>query len=81
MTMTQDVPEGERLARVEAVAESIVRELAEVRTDLREIRSDTQSGLAALNAKLDKTFLWTIGIIIPMWVSIIIAVIVAILVD
>ncbi|MCH8061019.1 MAG: hypothetical protein IH861_00785 [Chloroflexi bacterium] len=80
MTMTQDVPEGGRLAKVEAVVESIVRELAEVRTDLRELRSDTLSGLGALSAKIDKTFLRTIGIMILMWVSTIIAVIVAILV-
>ena len=74
--MTQDAPEGKRLAKAEAVVESIVRDSAEVRTDPRELRSDTQSGSGAVNAKIDKTFLSTIGIIIPMWVPILIVVIV-----
>ena len=66
MTTIQDIPEGERLTRLEAVVESLVREVSEIRADLRE-----------LNDKVDRNFLWTLGVIIPMWVSIIVAIIVA----
>jgi len=77
MTTTQDVPEGERLAKVEAAVESIVREMSELRADLRELRSEIHS----LSVKIDRNFLWTIGIIMTMWVSLITAIIIAILVD
>jgi len=66
MTTIQDIPEGERLTRLEAVVESLVREVSEIRADLRQ-----------LNDKVDRNFLWTLGVIIPMWVSIIVAIIVA----
>ena len=77
MTTTQDVPEGERLAKVEAAVESIVREMSELRADLRELRSEIHS----LSVKIDRNFLWTTGIIMTMWVSFITAIIIAILVD
>ena len=66
MTTTQDIPEGEWLTRFEAVVESLLRQVGEIRADLRQ-----------LNDKVDRNFLWTLGVIIPMWVSIIVAIIVA----
>jgi len=35
MTTTQDIPEGEWLTRFEAVVESLLREVGEIRADLR----------------------------------------------
>ena len=66
MTTIQDIPEGERLTRLEAVVESLVREVSEIRADLRQ-----------LNDKVDRDFLRTLAVIIPVWVSIIVAIIVA----
>ena len=88
MATAQEAPEGERLAKVEADVESLVRETGEVRADLRNLRSEVQSvrvemqsGLDRVNARIDRNFLWTLGVMITMWVSIIVAIIVAILVD
>ena len=69
MTTPQEVPEGERLAKVEADVESLVRDTTEIKADIRDLRS-----------VIDRNFQWTIGLIMPMWVTIIIAIIVAILV-
>lgn len=109
MTTTRDIPEGERLTRLEAVVEALVREAADVNAELRELRSDMLTQLARLEArvdsrfagvesrleglssrleglnsrleglssKIDRNFLWTLGIMlgimIPMWISIIVA--------
>ena len=117
MTTTQDIPEGERLARIEFAVETLVRESSEYRADLRELRTELRSGfteiraemqsrfaemdskfaemqssinsvrndartdLDRLNTKIDRNFLWTLGIMIPMWITIIIAVIAALLVN
>ena len=70
MTTTQNIPEGERLTRLETVVESLLREVGEIRADLRQ-----------LNDKVGRNFLRTLGVIIPMWVSIIVAIIVANLVN
>jgi len=67
---TRDVPEGERLAKVEASVESLIREMSEVRASVRDLRSTAE-----------RNFLWTLGVIIPMWVSLIVAIIIAILID
>ncbi len=70
MTTARDIPEGERLTRLETIVESLLREVGEIRADLRQ-----------LGDKVDRNFLWTLGAIIPMWVSIIVVIIVAILVN
>ena len=59
----------ERLARIEMAVESLIQESDYIRTDMRELRTESR-----------RNFLWTLSVILPMWVSIIVAVIVAILV-
>ena len=76
VTVQADVPEGERLVRVESNVESLIRAMSEVRADIRDLRSDMKD----LRAMADRNFLWTLGIIIPMWVTIIVAIVVTILV-
>jgi hypothetical protein len=74
MVTTQDRPEGERLTRVEAIIESLVREVEGIRADIHEIRSEMRE----LRSKIDSNFHWTlgimIGILIPMWASIVLAI-------
>ena len=66
MTTTQDIPEGEWLTRFEAVVESLLREVDEIRAAPR-----------LLNDKVDRNFLRTLAVIISVWVSIIVAIIIA----
>ena len=58
VTATTEMPDGERLARVETRVEHLERQLASVSDDIRELRS-----------QMGRNFLWTLGIIITMWVS------------
>jgi hypothetical protein len=57
----------ERVARVEGVVSRIERRLNHVETELTELRKD-----------VDRSFRWTVGImltvLIPMWVTIILAI-------
>ena len=63
------LPGGERLARLEAIAESQSREIGGVKADLRRLRMTVH-----------RNFLWTmgvmIGILIPMWASLIAVIII-----
>ena len=68
-TSQAEVSEGERLARVESNVETLIRDVTEVRTEIRDLR-----------ALVDRNFLWMLGIILAMWVTIIAAIIIAILV-
>ena len=64
MTVPTEATEGEQLARLEAAVESQARELAGVK-----------AGLCQLRLVVHRNFLWTmgvmIGILIPIWVSLI----------
>ena len=63
MSTTQaEAPEGERLARVETKVETLIRDMTEVRSDIRELR-----------AIVGRNFLWLLGIIVAMWVTLIVA--------
>ena len=69
MTAPTEATEGEQLARLEAVVESQSRELGAVKADLRHLK-----------IIVHRNFLWTmgvmIGILIPMWVSLIVLIII-----
>ena len=54
------MPDGERLARVEIRVEHLEGQAAEIREDIRDIRS-----------KMDRHFLWILGVIITMWLSLV----------
>ena len=62
---------GERLARVEGILEQMDRRLNHIESDLEDIRADIRS----LDTKIDRNFRWTLGILIPLWITIIVAII------
>ena len=57
-TASTETPDGERLARLEIRVENLERQVAEIREDIRDIRS-----------KMDRHFLWILGVMITMWLS------------
>ena len=57
-TATTETHDGERLARVETRVEHLEGEAAEIKADIRGIRS-----------KMDRHFPWILGVIITMWLS------------
>jgi len=63
----------ERVARIEGVLEQIDKRLNHLESELRSIGQRVE----ALSEKVDRSFRWTLGImlsvLIPMWVSIILA--------
>jgi len=61
----------ERLARVEGILEQMDRRLNHIERDLEDIRADIRS----LDTKIDRNFRWTLGIFIPLWITIIVAII------
>ncbi len=59
-TATTDTPDGERLARLEIRVEHVERQIAEIREDIRDVRS-----------KIDRNLLWILGVNITMWLSLV----------
>ena len=57
-TATTEMPDGERLARLETRVEHLEQQNMEIRADLR-----------AVGVKIDRNLLWILGVIITMWVS------------
>ena len=58
-TADRDVPDGERLARLETRVEHVDLEILDLRQAIRD-----------LSAKVDRNFLWTLGLIITMWITV-----------
>ncbi len=90
-TTQTEVSEGERLARVESNVETLMRDMTEARADIRDLRTEIRSEIGglrsqmtsqgdSLKAAIDRNFMWMLGVIMAMWVTIIVAIIVAILV-
>ena len=72
ITGEQDIPPGERLARLETRVEHIEHRLGELVEDIRELRQDVR----ALDGKIDRTLLWILGIMMTMWVTLFVAIMV-----
>ena len=82
-TTATDTPDGERLVRVEVRLNSldqqcrdIQADIREQRAEIRELRAEMQEGFRSHQAELrdirsdaNKKFLWMLGIIITMWIS------------
>ena len=60
MTTTTETPDGERLARLETRSENLEQAAQNIREDIRDLRN-----------KIDRQFMWIIGIIITMWITIV----------
>ena len=58
-TETQEAPEGERLARLEATVEALVREVSDIKAELRDIHSTMNRNLL---------------IVVALWISTIVAI-------
>lgn len=63
-TAQREIPDGERLARVETRVEHLEQRMLALEQAIRD-----------LSAKVDRNFLWTLGIIITMWVTVIISIV------
>ncbi len=66
-TTTTEMPDGERLARVEIRVEHLEGQAAEIREDIREIRTHIRD----VRSKIDRNLLWILGVIITMWLSLV----------
>lgn len=53
------------MARLEIRVENLERQVAEIREDIREIRADIRD----VRSKMDRHFLWILGVMITMWLS------------
>lgn len=72
----------ERLAKVEGVLEQVDKRLNHIEGDLTDLRADIRSldgkvdrNFTTLDGKIDRNFKWTLGILIPMWITIILAIV------
>ena len=59
VTAPPEAPEGERLARLEAIAEALVREIGDIKADIRDLR--------AIVMRL-------IFVVVAMWITVILTV-------
>ncbi|MFQ6066317.1 MAG: hypothetical protein ACE5K3_03445 [bacterium] len=68
-----------RVAKLEGISEQISQRLNHLETIVESMRKDLNSKMDSLRtellARIDTNFKWILGIMIPMWVTIILAVI------
>ncbi len=55
MTTTQGTPESERLTRLEVTVDFLVREVGDVKSDLRQIRIESREDNRTLQEAVDKS--------------------------
>lgn len=66
MTAPPEAPEGERLARLEAAVEFLIREVSGIKADIRDIRAEMRDIRSAMNR-----FMFAM---VALWVTIIITI-------
>ena len=86
VTTQADIPDGERMVKLETNVETLIRDMSETRTDIRELLSDVKAlqstvdqKISGLQDKSDRQYQWLVAIMIGMWVTIVVGVIVAFL--
>ncbi len=62
-TATKEAPEGERLSKLEATVEALVREVSDIKAELRDIHST-----------INRNMITTIGVMVAMWITVILTV-------
>lgn len=72
MTAPPETTEGERLARLEAGVEALVREVSDLKADGRDMRAEMWDMRTAMNRHL----LIIMGAVISTWLTVILAIIV-----
>ena len=74
-TNTTETPDGERLARLETRYENLERATQDIREDIRGLREDNRDlrkDNLDLRNKIDRQFMWIVGIIITMWITLVV---------
>ena len=69
-TAPPETTEGERLSRLEALVESVIREMTDVKADIRDLRSEMRD----LRTMMNRNMLIIMFTIVTMWVTIILAI-------
>jgi hypothetical protein len=64
----------ERVARIEGTVEQMDRRLNHIETEIGGLRRDLDEKFLYLDKKLDRHFLWLLGVRISMWITIILAI-------
>lgn len=65
----------ERVAKMEGTLEQMSDRLNHIESDIRELRGQMNANTNELRDRIDSNFKWTLGILISMWVTIILAII------
>ena len=70
MAAPPEATESERLARLEAAVERLVREVSDVKADGRDLRAvmrDLRAEIRNLRSVMRRNFLITIGVMVATW--------------
>ena len=66
MTAPPEAPEGERIARLEALVESVIREMTDMKADVRDLRMTLNRFMFAVIAMWITTMLTVLATIITI---------------
>jgi chromosome segregation ATPase len=69
----------ERVARIEGILEQMDKRLNHIESEIRDLRAeirDLRSEIGDLRRDLNSRFLWILGVLITMWVTIILAILI-----
>ena len=72
-----EAPEGERLAKLEAAVEYLIREVGDIKADGRDTRAEMREMRAEMRdirTTMNRNLLITIGIVVSTWITVILAV-------
>ena len=75
MVVIQEVPEGERLARIEATLDALVRQNSDIKEDMRQVREEMREA----RKENRSYFFWILGILIGIWTPSLVGLIVTII--
>ena len=70
MAAPPEAPEGERLARLEAAVDFLIREVGDIKADGRDMRAEMRDMRTAMNRHL----LIIMGAMISMWLTVVLAI-------
>ena len=77
MTAPPEAPEGERLAKLEAGVEHLVREVGDVKADGRDTRAemrDIRAEMRDMRAMMNRHLLIIIGVVVTTWLTVVLAI-------
>ncbi len=76
-TATQEVPEGERLARIEATLEAVLREMNDANADRLDIRADMRdicTEIRDIRSMINRNTFMIVGFIVGTWITVILTI-------